>query len=284
MIIPLLAWSTFSLGLSLNLSDGSKYDEVVKELYNGRTYSYTVDPSQCSLQSGEALSGSRYSNVIENWELFYDKRFGPKPYFAVSTEQLMYDTAGNGIPYYRLTTLRVYNDDSATFTHEIVDPLVVNWNQTSSTVYKCSLSDEKQVIFQLRGGEVNQLCSSEALAQSLKDGNRVRYVTEYAKCLIDSEQGMGATGGSALDPYYDITYSQGSDFHLIWNRRTLIKNYQGSGYVYDTVIGDYSSIDQVASITASDILTTSYEEEYIETFTCSLDCAVRAMRVYEEKS
>jgi hypothetical protein len=143
---------------------------------------------------------------------------------------------------------------------------------------------------------------------------------------------MGATGGSALDPYYDITYVPGwsppppaslphlpyspcsytyfhpchvdilyvylylvfgvslsvpvcagsNDFHLIWNRRTLIKNYQGSGYVYDTVIGDYSSIDQNAAITASDILTTSYEEEYIETFSCSMDCAVGAMRAYEE--
>jgi hypothetical protein len=38
----------------------------------------------------------------------------------------------------------------------------------------------------------------------------VRYVTEYAKCLIDSEEGMGATGGSSLDPYYDITCSAGT--------------------------------------------------------------------------
>jgi hypothetical protein len=65
--------------------------------------------------------------------------------------------SGNGLPYYRLTTLRVYNDESATFTYETVDPVVTNWNQTSATVYKCSLNDEEQVRFQLRGGEVNQV-------------------------------------------------------------------------------------------------------------------------------
>lgn len=61
------------------------------------------------------------------------------------------------MPYYRLTTLRVYADDTATFTLETVDPVVVNWNQTSSTVYKCLLNDEEQVQFKLRGNSVKQV-------------------------------------------------------------------------------------------------------------------------------
>lgn len=117
---------------------------------------------------------------------------------------------------------------------------------------------------------------------------------------------MGATGGSSLDPYYDIilstqgilpfhhpissfssfvlySYLDNNAYNITWNRRTLIKNYQGSGYVYDTVIGDYSSSTNIVSITASDILTTTYLEEYIETFTCLFDCINGGgMKIYEE--
>lgn len=122
------------------------------------------------------------------------------------------------MPYYRLTTLRVYQDDTATFTFEIADPTVVNWNQTSTSVYKCSLTDENQVKFELHGSEVAQvgglsalpfviflkICSANVLIASLQSGKRVRYVTEYAKCFFEGEEGMGATGGSSLHTYYDI--------------------------------------------------------------------------------
>jgi hypothetical protein len=65
------------------------------------------------------------------------------------------------------------------------------------------------------------------------------------------------------------------------NSRTLIKNYQGPGYVYDVVEAHAYGKDMTVSITASDMTVTGYEEYYVETFTCSFDPAVGAMRFYK---
>ena len=42
--------------------------------------------------------------------------------------------------------------------------------------------------------------------------------------------------------------------------------------MYDVVESIYNSEEGNLSLTASDILTTTYEEEYVETFFCSLNC------------
>ena len=82
-----------------------------------------------------------YTSTIDNWELFYDKRFGKIPYFATGREELTYDVSGVGLPYYKVETLRVYEDEHATFTLEVADPSLENWVQTSETIYSCRLND-----------------------------------------------------------------------------------------------------------------------------------------------
>lgn len=256
------------------------YNDVVKKLESGYELIYHLKPSDCELTSGPQISREdmSFSSTIDNWELFYDKRFGPVPYFATGREEISYNTSGAGVPYYTLDTLRVYENDVATFTIETADPTVRNWVQTSESVYSCQLRD---VSFTSRNSRSLQMCSLGEVAAALRKGERIRYVTDYSKCAIDSDDGMGAIGGSNLHTTYDIVPDEGDDFAISWNRRTLIKNYQGEGYVYDVVLGHLDSASQVSTLTASDITTTTYDEEYIETFSCHFGCGDdSAMRLY----
>jgi len=269
------------LACSLLGVQGLTYNDIVKKLESGYELIYHLKPADCELVSGPAISreDTSFSSTIDNWELFYDKRFGPTPYFATGREEITYNTTGAGIPYYTLDTLRVYEDELATFTIETADPTAKNWAQTSETVYSCKLSD---VSFTTRDSASIKMCSLGEVKAALRKGERIRYVTDYSKCAIDSDDGMGAIGGSNLHATYDIIPEEGDDFAISWNRRTLIKNYQGEGYVYDVVLGHLDSASLVSTLTASDIATTTYEEEYIETFSCNFGCGDEsAMRLYK---
>ena len=126
------------------------------------------------------------------------------------------------------------------------------------------------------------MCSLTDVKDSLREGERIRYVTDYSKCEIDSDEGMGAIGGSNLHSTYDIIPNGDDNFIISWNRRTLIKNYQGEGYVYDVVLGTIDSTTSLSNLTASDITTTTYNEEYIETFICDVGCGSdAAMRIFK---
>lgn len=274
-LFPLLASSLLGV-------QGMTYDDVVKKLVSGYELIYHLQPSACELVSGQEINreDTSFSSTIDNWELFYDKRFGPTPYFAAGREEICYNTTGAGVPYYTLETLRVYENELATFTIETADPTVTNWAQTSETVYSCQLSD---VSFTSRDAASFEMCSPGDVRAALRKGERIRYVTDYSKCAIDSDDGMGAIGGSNLHSSYDIAAEGAAgDFAISWNRRTLIKNYQGEGYVYDVVLGRLDSASRVSTLTASDITTTSYEEEYIETFSCDFGCGNdSAMRLFK---
>lgn len=260
------------------------YNDVVKKLESGYELIYHLRPSACELASGPDICSedTTFSSTIDNWELFYDKRFGPTPYFATGREEITYNTTGAGVPFYTLETLRVYENEVATFTIETADPTARNWVQTSETVYSCQLGD---VSFTARDARSLEMCSLGDVREALRKGERIRYVTDYSKCAIDSDEGMGAIGGSNLHSTYDIMAEGADDFTIAWNRRTLIKNYQGEGYVYDVVRGQLEATSLEATLTASDITTTSYEEEYIETFSCRFGCGDEAaMRLYKAEN
>ncbi len=133
---PLLAGSLLGV-------QGMTYNDVVKNLESGYELIYHLQPSACQLVSGQEVSreDTWFSSTIDDWELFYDKLFGPTPYFVTSREEINYNTTGAGVPYYTIETLRVYENELATFTIETADPTVKNWAQTSETVYSCQLSD-----------------------------------------------------------------------------------------------------------------------------------------------
>lgn len=113
------------------------------------------------------------------------------------------------------------------------------------------------------------LQNMDEIIQAVDEGRRVTYVTEYEKCYFEGDVSMGAIGGSSLDTSYDITGD-----NVNWQRRTLIKNYQGKGYVYDAVQFRASRVDESVLISASDIITTTYNAEYVESFSCKLNESV----------
>ncbi len=127
-----------------------------------------------------------------------------------------------------------------------------------------------------------QMCSLGDVKAALRKGERIRYVTDYSKCVLDSEESMGAIGGSNLHSTYDIVAETAEDFAIFWKRRRLIKNYLGEGYVYDAQQAHLDSASLVATLTASDITTTSYEEEFIDIFSCDFGCSDdSAMRLFK---
>lgn len=288
----------FTFHFALSLVNATDFQELVDGLTNGHTFRWTVTPANCDLISSSGTinqykASQTLSGEIDNWEYFYDPRFGPQHYFAVSTEQIAFDTAGLDAPYYKLYALRVYQNETATFTVETVAPNPEVWNQTSSARYLCELSKVKEVSFMKKEAKAYRLSTLKELDQALSQGRRVRYVSDYSKCSIDSDLGMGAIGGSNLDSAYEIAYDSDNDqseraqdrniSEMTWGRKTLIQNYQGEGYVYDVVQGLLSASLNIVNLTASDILTTSYREEYIETFTCSLSADLGAMRFYAQQ-
>lgn len=273
------------LSFLLPLQIFAGYKDVTKGLYDGHGYSWTVVPAKCKLESGDAsiAKSTRYASSIDNWEDFYDERFSPIPYFATSAESLQFDVSGKGKPYYQFSTLRVYSDDHVTLTIDLVDTVETNWNSTATAVFSCDMNADDQVKLERRDNTNKMLCSAQEIMMALNSGSHVRYVTEYAKCDIDSEDGMGATGGSNLDSMYEVLATADGEGEILWNRRTLIQNYQGSGYCYDVVEGSMQASTGIVKLTASDILVGTYEPEYVETFTCSVGCGPEnGFKVYQQ--
>ena len=85
------------------------------------------------------------------------------------------------------------------------------------------------------------------------------------------------TGKSKINNDTVVQYTK----KIILVSRTLIKNYQGPGYVYDVVEATLTANNMSVSITASDMTVSGYEEYYVETFTCGFDIASGAMRFYK---
>ena len=199
-----------------------KFDEVLNTLYSGGTYSYAVFPNRCVQTYGgeNALLASAYSALIDNWEYFYEG-FGPQKYFAAGSENLMYQVKGESKPFYRLNTLRVYDNSTATFTMEFVNTTSYDWSQSGYVKFSCDMNDEKQIKFQRRASSSTLLITMEEIATALSEGFNVRYVSEYAKCYIDGELGMGATGGSNLDSSFDLRFEVEDNFDsyaISWDR------------------------------------------------------------------
>jgi hypothetical protein len=131
--------------------------------------------------------------MVDNWEYFY-QGFGPQKYVAMGNENLLFDVEGKNKPFYRLNTLRVYENNSATFTIEAVNTTVYDWAQVNYVKYLCDMSNSNHIRFRQRSTENTRLTSMEQIMSALSDGYNVRYVSEYAKCYINGELGMGATG------------------------------------------------------------------------------------------
>jgi hypothetical protein len=133
----------------------------------------------------------------------------------------LYDTKGENPSFYRLNTLRVYENNTATFTIELVNTTVVNWSQIGYAQFLCDLKDERQVKLQKRSSKSMQLRTMEDIINALSAGLDVRYVSEYANCYIDGELGMGATGGSNLHNSFDIHFDTEQNYDsyiLTWDR------------------------------------------------------------------
>lgn len=79
---------------------------------------------------------------------------------------------------------------------------------------------------------------------------------------------MNASAGANLWSSSDKA-SSGNNAIFDWGRKSMFKNYQGPGYVYDVVKGSLDSAAGTAHFSASDMETTTYKSYYIETFDCA---------------
>jgi hypothetical protein len=258
---------------------GTDFNSVLDDLTSGNLLQWIAMPAQCTpLSSSEnaiTIPGKLVA-TIDDWEYFYDPRFTPQKYFATSIEHLVFDENGDGDPYYRLTTLRFYDNNTVELSFETISPSYPKrfWVQTGFVSFSCSLEDDSIQMIHKGGPSLtwNMLHSLDDVMNAIDGGARVTYVTRYANCSVDSSESMGAIGGSSLDQSYELETDM-----LKWKKVSLIKDYQsrtGKGYVYDAVEANANFSSGMINFTASDITTTTYSETYIETFTCEINIAV----------
>jgi len=262
------------------------YKELTSALYEGRLVSWSVNIPACSLLMGSADIIDKYqklavSGTLDTWERFFDSKFGPLDYLSSSESQLEFaDSEDSAVtPFYRINTIRIYENNSATLQVETVDPQPSGWVQSGTAKWLCdftSVASSASLVDM--SGKTEEIGGADDLKVALQGGSQVRYLAEYSKCIFDGEGlGMNASAGANLWSSSDRVSSSGDNANTIfdWSRKSMFKNYQGPGYVYDVVKGSLDSAAGLAHFTASDMETTSYKAYYIETFDCASPWANR---------
>jgi len=284
------------LGVALSLSKDralTSYDEVIDSLESGHLVSWNADLTQCILLGSSDSSISDSSVFIRgnlnNYERFYAPAFGTQKYLSASESKLDFPVGeiSDKKPHYTISTVRMYDNSTVAFSLEYVDPLPdpttpAEWQQTALSAWTCDMKAGMQFSTKPQSAD-SQLPgrlepSLDALKAALEKGYEIRYIVHYDKCLMDGQPATkyGAAGAAVLTTAYDMTKSG----DLQWNRSSMFKNYQGSGYVYDVVEATLSTKTKRVDFTASDMLTNTLEQAYEETFDCGIEGKDAAVQFY----
>lgn len=270
--------------------------------------SWSINIPACSLLTGSADITDKYqklaiSGTLDTWERFFDAKFGPLDYLSSSESQLEFaDSEDSPVtPFYRINTIRIYENNSATLVVETVDPQPSGWVQSGSSKWLCAFTSASAdasagVTLVDMSGKTEEIGGANDLKASLQGGLKVRYLAEYNNCIFDGEGlGMNASAGANLWSSSDRSSSSSSSSEnnantiFDWSRKSMFKNYQGPGYVYDVVKGSLDSTAGMTHFTASDMETTTYKAYYIETFDCASPWANRpadtpiGLRIFADK-
>lgn len=175
------------------------YPIVLDALRKGAEVRFSARCGATRLQGG----------VARTWERFYDARFGPQDYVATGDARLELSPAGAYV--FRLVTLRVFNNDTATVETFVADPSA-NYSVLSHDLSPpCALSLTPAAAAAEEGGPTTgvsvavrplaPLAGLDAALAALAAGTPVRYVVEYASCALDgASPSTGPRPGRAPSP------------------------------------------------------------------------------------